>query len=80
MDKKWTFSKVVMALVMATYYWGVIFGAYIVYQDHIILPEYLAYIGTPVAVAIGFYSWKAKAENVTKIKLSREGVNKCESY
>ena len=28
----------------------------------------LAYIGTPTTVAIGFYAWKAKAENVVKIK------------
>ena len=26
------------------------------------------YVGTPTAGAIGFYSWKAKAENVVKIK------------
>ena len=28
----------------------------------------LAYVGTPTATVIGFYSWKAKAENVVKIK------------
>lgn len=29
---------------------------------------FLAYVGTPTATVIGFYSWKAKAENVVKIK------------
>lgn len=28
----------------------------------------VAYIGTPTAAAIGFYCWKAKAENIVKIK------------
>ena len=32
------------------------------------LGVFLAYVGTPAATAIGFYSWKAKAENVVKIK------------
>ena len=32
------------------------------------LGVFLAYVGTPTATVIGFYSWKAKAENVVKIK------------
>lgn len=31
------------------------------------ISEY-CYVGTPTATVIGFYSWKAKAENVVKIK------------
>lgn len=30
------------------------------------------YVGTPAATAIGFYSWKAKAENVVKIKQANQ--------
>ena len=42
------------------------------------LGVFLAYVGTPAATAIGFYSWKAKAENVVKIKqanpMATEGI------
>ena len=36
------------------------------------LGVFLAYVGTPAATAIGFYSWKAKAENVVKIKQANQ--------
>jgi hypothetical protein len=52
---------------MLLYFAGAIFGGYIVMQDSTLLPELLAYIGAPTAVAIGFYAWKAKAENIIKI-------------
>ena len=32
------------------------------------LSVFLTYVGAPTGVAIGFYSWKAKAENIMKIK------------
>lgn len=43
-------------------------GARAVALDPSQLGVFLAYVGTPAATAIGFYSWKAKAENVVKIK------------
>lgn len=52
---------------MLLYFAGAIYGAVIVWQDSSLLGELLAYIGAPTAVAIGFYAWKAKAENVIKI-------------
>lgn len=61
------FSKIVLGSVMLLYFAGAIFGGYIVMQDSSLLPELLAYIGAPTAVAIGFYAWKAKAENIIKI-------------
>ena len=61
------FSKVVLGAVMILYFAGAIYGAVIVWQDSSLLGELLAYIGAPTAVAIGFYAWKAKAENVIKI-------------
>ena len=61
------FSKVVLGSVMILYFAGAIYGAVIVWQDSSLLGELLAYIGAPTAVAIGFYAWKAKAENVIKI-------------
>ena len=61
------FSKVVLGAVMILYFAGAIYGAVVVWQDSSLLGELLAYIGAPTAVAIGFYSWKARAENVIKI-------------
>lgn len=61
------FSKVVLGAVMILYFAGAIYGAVIVWQDSSLLGELLAYIGAPTAVAIGFYAYKAKCENVVKI-------------
>lgn len=61
------FSKVVLGAVMILYFAGAIYGGVIVWQDSSLLGELLAYIGAPTAVAIAFYAWKAKAENVIKI-------------
>ena len=47
---------------------GFVIGARAVALDPSQLGVFLAYVGTPAATAIGFYSWKAKAENVVKIK------------
>ena len=60
-------SKVILGLVMISYFFGVIFGAILVKKLPEMLGEYLTYLGAPVAVAIAFYSWKAKAENVIKL-------------
>ena len=71
-----------MCLVMMTYFAGFIFGMYVILQiikqaSGVIyvatsLCGLFTYIGTPVSVAIGFYHNKAKAENIEKIKYSRE--------
>ena len=54
-------SKLVLWAGLCTYFAG--FGL-----DASQLGVFLAYVGTPTATVIGFYSWKAKAENVVKIK------------
>ena len=74
--KKFEFSKLILCLVMATYFVGLLFGIHIILRivdsDVSYIPTALcglfSYIGAPVAVAIGFYAYKAKAENVAKIK------------
>ena len=55
------FSKLFLSAVLLTYFAGFGLGFWVVTID----PSQL---GVPTAVAIGFYSWKAKAENVVKIK------------
>ena len=47
---------------------GVFIGVKVSLIDFSQLGVFLAYIGTPTAAAIGFYCWKAKAENIVKIK------------
>ena len=74
--KKFEFSKIILCLVMATYFIGLGFGMAVIFKIADTNPTYIAtalcglfsYIGAPVAVTIGFYSYKAKAENVEKIK------------
>ncbi len=66
--RKLEFSKIVLALVLLTYFVGVFIGVKISLIDITQLGVLLAYIGTPTAAAIGFYCWKAKAENIIKIK------------
>ncbi|MEZ3437625.1 MAG: hypothetical protein K1W18_01935 [Oscillospiraceae bacterium] len=66
--RKLEFSKIVLVLVLLTYFVGVFIGVKISLIDVSQLAALLAYIGTPTAAAIGFYCWKAKAENIVKIK------------
>lgn len=68
------FSKIVLAVVMLCWLFGVGFGAAMVLREPSMLDSLLTFIGAPVAVAIGFYAWKAKAENV--IKLSQKQIDK----
>lgn len=63
-----TFTKWLVAAMMATYFFGVVYGAVFCFCAGAYLGEYLAFIGTPTATAIGFYCWKAKAENLLKMR------------
>lgn len=66
--RKIEFSKLFLSAVLFTYFAGFGVGVWAVTIDISQLGVFLAYVGTPTATAIGFYSWKAKAENVVKIK------------
>lgn len=55
---------------MILYFAGAIFAAIIVTTEHYGLEALLTYLGAPTATAIGFYAWKARAENVVKISKS----------
>ncbi|MDE6032130.1 MAG: hypothetical protein K2G32_10960 [Oscillospiraceae bacterium] len=63
-----TYTKALVAAVMGTYFFGVVYGAVLVFLSRDHLGEYFAYIGAPTAAAIGFYCWKAKAENMIKMR------------
>lgn len=66
--RKFEFSKLVLVAVLFTYFVGFAVAVRVVFIDISQLGVFLAYVGTPTATVIGFYSWKAKAENVVKIK------------
>lgn len=66
--KKITFTKLVVAAVMVLYFIGAGIGVWVVAVCHEYIGELLVYIGAPTATAIGFYCWKAKAENEIKIR------------
>lgn len=74
------FSKLIVGAVMLTYFYGIYFGAGIVKHNPEYLPAFLGYIGAPVAVAIGFYAWKAKAENVIKLGGTIQDVPNDKTY
>ena len=61
------FSKLIVSAVMLTYFIGVYIGAQVVkaYPDK--LNVYLDYIKSATIVTIGFYVWKAQAENIIKL-------------
>jgi hypothetical protein len=80
--KKFEFSKLILALVIASYFVGLAFGMIVILKIldtgnvayiSTSLCGLFSYIAAPVAVAIGFYSNKAKAENLEKIKISSGG-------
>lgn len=79
MRPKIEFSKIILALVIFSYFVGLAFGMYVIFEmikvgNFVYIATALCglftYIGAPVSAAIGFYSNKAKAENVEKIKKS----------
>lgn len=61
-------SKLVLWAVLLTYFGGFAVGVRAVVIDPSQLGVFLTYVGAPTATVIGFYSWKAKCENVVKIK------------
>lgn len=74
------FSKVVLAAAIVTYEITVLFGIYIVgANDNSLLPELLTFVGAPTSVAVGFYAWKARAENMLKISKA-QGKSEAKEY
>lgn len=62
---KLSFSKLILTLVMISYFIALGVGIYIVMiKDTTQLYALLTFVGAPVAVAIGFYYEKAKKENM----------------
>ena len=60
------FSKIVLAVCVGLYIVVVIVGVCVVVPDHDHIGEFFEFVKTPTSVAIGFYAWKAKSENIIK--------------
>ena len=83
-EKKNTFTKSIMSIVVLLYFLGAVIGTILVVCaalvdvqnrqmiDTAMFVAYAAYIGGPTATSIGFYAWKSKAENLLKIKNSND--------
>ncbi len=65
---KLEFSKLILLLVMLTYFIAVGVGVHLSLVDFTQYSTLAMLVGAPTATAIGFYAWKAKAENVLKYK------------
>ena len=66
--KAFEFSKLVLLAVMALYLIAAGVGIAISFIDYTQYSTLAMLVGAPTSTAIGFYAWKAKAENVIKIK------------
>lgn len=85
-----TFTKSLMSVIVFLYFVGALIGTALVILSAIMdfrlnMPlnnemfiAYAAYLGGPTSVAIGFYAWKSKAENVLKISKSFETEERVE--
>ena len=62
------FSKAVLLAVMLLYFVAAGVGIAISFIDYTQYSTLAMLVGAPTATAIGFYAWKAKSENVIKIK------------
>ncbi|MBQ0067575.1 MAG: hypothetical protein KBS60_05295 [Phascolarctobacterium sp.] len=68
-DRKTSATKIVLFSILLTYYIAFAVGVWAVLtQDVYQLSVLLTFVGGVTAAAVAFYCWKAKAENLLKIK------------
>ena len=62
------FTKAVLVAVLCTYFIGIYVGIKVTLLDYSQFGVLATYIATPTTTVIALYCWKAKAENIIKIK------------
>lgn len=76
---KANFTKAVLVAVLFTYFIGVAIGIRVTLADFNQFGTLATYIAAPTTAVITLYCWKAKAENLVKIKQGyqqeTEGIN-----
>ena len=65
---KLNFTKAVLVAVLLTYFVGLTIGVKVTLMDYEQFGVLATYIATPTTTVIALYCWKAKAENIIKIK------------
>jgi succinate dehydrogenase hydrophobic anchor subunit len=63
-----SFTKLVLVAVLFTYFVGLFIGIKVTLIDYSQFGVLATYIATPTTTVIALYCWKAKAENIIKIK------------
>lgn len=72
--KKREFSKLIIAGVMLTYFLATLVTCFVtLFIDCSQVGVLCTFVGTQTTSALGFYLWKAKAENELKIKKTMKG-------
>lgn len=70
-ERKMGATKVIIFSILVTYYIAFAIGVWVtVTQDIYQLSVLLTFVGSVTAFAVAFYCWKAKAENLLKIKVA----------
>lgn len=72
-SEKPTFTKLVLVAVLFTYFVGLYIGIRVTLIDYSQFGVLATYIATPTTTVIALYCWKAKAENIIKIKQGYPG-------
>lgn len=68
-ERKGGTTKVLLFSILVTYYIAFAVGVWVVvFKDVYQLQTLLAFVGGVTGAAVAFYCWKAKAENLLKIK------------
>lgn len=72
---RWEFSKIVLGIIVFVYFMTVVFSYFVVVDVPEQLGNLLTFVAAPTVTAVGFYAWKARAENLLKIpRKDREQV------
>lgn len=70
-ERKTGATKIIIFSILATYYIAFGVGVWVVVaKDFYQLSVLLTFVGGVTAAAVAFYCWKAKAENLLKIKVA----------
>ena len=68
-EKKLQATKIIVFSIMITYYAAFMLGMWVViFKDFYQLATLLTFVGGVSVIAVAFYCWKSKAENLLKIR------------
>lgn len=68
-ENKLQATKIIIFSIMITYYAAFILGAWVViFKDFYQIATLLTFVGGVSVIAVAFYCWKSKAENLLKIR------------